>query len=157
MAPHCTGVPLGNKEDGEAAEPIGARVLIASLLGLAAACWPVRSERECGAPARIGRIDLLAPRGRLDGAPSAIRWSTTQRVVRVRIRVRNDAGDLLLERLTDDGRSSGIALDARERALWSQSRSCRIEIDGMAADGELVALGDPVAAWIASAEDDRPR
>ncbi len=124
------------------------RIVIASLLGLAAACWPLRSDRECGAPAHLGRIDLLAPRGRLDGAPYAIRWSTTQRVVRIRVRVLDDSGEPLLERLTDGGRASVLELDEGERRRWSQARRCRIEVDGMAADGELVALGGPVATWI---------
>ena len=160
MARHCTGVPLGNKEDDDGAELGGARVLIASLLGLAAACWPDRSDRldrpdrpdwpdwDVGAPWRIGRVDLLAPRGRLDEAPHAIRWSTTQRVVRVRVRVGNVAGAPLFERLTDEGRGSALELDDRERRLWSAARRCRIEVDAMAADGELVATGGPVEAWI---------
>ena len=142
MAPHCTGVPLGDKEATEA------RIVLASLLGLAAACWPVRSDRESGAPAQLGRIDLLAPRGRLDRAPRAVRWSTTQRVVRVRVRVRNDAGELLLERLTDDGRAKSIDLDEGEKRLWSRARRGWIEVDATAADGELVAWSETVAAWI---------
>jgi hypothetical protein len=157
-------VPLGNKEDDDEdddrAELGGARVLIASLLGLAAACWPDRSDRpdsDVGAPWRVGRVDLLAPRGRLDEAPHAIRWSTTQRVVRVRVRVGNVAGAPLFERLTDEGRGSALELDDRERRLWSAARRCRIEIDAMAADGELVATGGPVEAWIdgAAAPDRR--
>jgi hypothetical protein len=138
LAPHCT------------------RVVIASLLGLAAACWPSRSDRDGGAPAHLGRIDLLAPRGRLDGAPCAIRWSTTQRVVRIRVRVLDDAGEPILERLTDEGRASVLALDDGERRRWSRARRCRIEVDGMAADGELVALGGPVATWIAPQADADP-
>jgi len=125
-------------------------VVIASLLGLAAACWPSRSDRE------VGRIDLLAPRGRLDGAPCAIRWSTTQRVVRIRVRVLDDSGEVILERLTDEGRASVLALDEGERRRWSRARHCRIEVDGMAADGELVALGGPVATWIAPLADADP-
>jgi hypothetical protein len=147
-------VPLGNKEDDDGAELGGTRVLIASLLGLAAACWPDRSDRpdrpdgNVGAPWRVGRVDLLAPRGRLDEAPHAIRWSTTQRVVRVRVRVGNVAGAPIFERLTDEGHGSALELDDRERRLWSAARRCRIEIDAMAADGELVATGGPVEAWI---------
>jgi hypothetical protein len=145
-------VPLGNKEDDdrddEGAELGGTRVLIASLLGLAAACWPDWPNSNVGAPWRVGRVDLLAPRGRLDEAPHAIRWSTTQRVVRVRVRVGNVAGAPLFERLTDEGRGSAVELDDRERRLWSAARRCRIEVDAMAADGELVATGDPVDAWI---------
>lgn len=156
MAPHCTGVPPGDKEDESAADRVGARVVIASLLGLAAACWPSRPDRECGAPLHLGRIDLLAPRGRLDRAPCAIRWSTTQRVVRIRVRVLDDTGAPILERLTDEGRASVLELDEGERRRWSRAGRCRIEVDGMAADGELVAFGGPVATWVAPPVDADP-
>jgi hypothetical protein len=138
-------VPLGNKEDDDGAELGGARVLIASLLGLAAACWPDRPDRDVGAPWRVGRVNLLA---RADG-PTAPRDPLEYDAMGRSSEFRgNVTGAPLFERLTDEGRGRALELDDRERRLWSAARRCRIEIDAMAADGELVATGGPVEAWI---------
>src|SRR6185295_6439244 len=104
--------------------------------------------------------ELLAPRGRLDAAPRFVRWSTTQRAVRVRVRVRNRDGELLFERvegrpgerLMDEARARRVQLTPEERGQWEAAVVATIEVDAMSADGELVATSDRVAAWIGRAE-----
>jgi hypothetical protein len=123
-----------------------ARVLLATSFGLASACWPFDdADRDV---ATVDRIDLLSPRGRLDQPPRFIRWSTTRAGVRFRVRVVDRSGRLLFERPADEGRTRALQLTACERSAWEDGRPCRIEVDLAAADGELLAASDAVAAWV---------
>lgn len=99
--------------------------------------------------AEFGRIDLLTPRGQVDAAPTAARWLTTRPGARVRLRVRNSAGAVLFERIADDPRSRSVRFTAEERGRWRAAlteadEATTVELDLVAADGELVATSEPV-------------
>jgi hypothetical protein len=127
-----------------------ARVLLATSFGLAAACWPFDdAEREFAPAERIGRVDLLSPRGRLDRTPRFVRWSTTHHGARFRVRVLDARGKLLFERDTDDPRARGVQLTGCERSAWDGAAVCRVEVDLAADDGELIAASDSPQAWVA--------
>lgn len=125
-----------------------ARVLLAIVFGLLAACWPIGAEHDRHG---IGRIDLIAPRGRIDASPRAVRWSTTRDGDRIRVRVRDELGRVLFERLTDERRARFVRFTGEERASWDGGALRRIEIDIANDDGELIALSDAVASWHAEA------
>jgi hypothetical protein len=126
------------------------RVLLATAFGLAAACWPFDdAEREFAAAARVGRVDLLSPRGRLDRTPRFVRWSTTRHGARFRVRVLDARGKLLFERDTDDPRARGVQLTGCERSAWEGAAVCRVEVDLASGDGELIAASDSPQAWVA--------
>jgi hypothetical protein len=117
------------------------RAWLAAALGLIASLldWPeTRAE-----PGRMGRIDLLSPRGHVL-SPSRICWCTTLDAARIRIVVRDAEGALLVARTEPIVRQQHeLRLTARERELLASAREAVVEAAALSPDGELLAQSAP--------------
>ena len=118
---------------------------VATLLTTAAAMvpWP-RPDLRVG---ELGRIDVLAPRGRMNAPPTAICWTTELAASRLRVGVRDAEGRLLFERVEDVAPGSrALVLTGEERNWFAAARAGSVRLDAVSQDGELLG-GSLPAQW----------
>jgi hypothetical protein len=116
------------------------RATLAAALGIAAALLPWPEARDD----RGARIDLLAPRGRVDAVPSRVCWTSDADVAKVRLGVRDRSGSLLFSRTADAAVNPRVLpfLPEEQHRLASLP-SATIELAALDESGELLGVAPP--------------
>lgn len=129
------------------------RASLASIMAFVALLLPA-PEPHADAPPSIA-VDLLAPRGLVHGALSAICWTATEHGTRARILVGDRAGARILDRVIAAENDGTLQLAEAEQRSMSGAGELVMQIFLLAPDGELLGLSAPARATIAP--DDRAR